>query len=592
MADLKISALPRKSALASNDLIPIVDLQFGTQNYVNKKTTIGDIVATVGGAVTELIGAISSVNGQTGDVVIGVSNLGDTIIATPETGDILRYDSAANKWVNIPFIVAGKISADYLPSYVDDVVEYSTLAEFPSNGESGKIYVAIDTRLIYRWSGSIYVEIGNVSAADWASITNKPNTFTPPVATSETLGGVKIGSGIFVNVDGIISVNTNYAATNHTHGSLTNDGKIGTAPNRIIYTTADGLLAARNPDDNTAAIINLHNLGRVSFRETVAADLGLVIDHDSVTFSDSTVQTTAWTGVINWSGVQDLPGAIAEVAAIDDLAAYIDERKVTSTAFTVKGVEQGIYNDNTEIPQGTPLETIIKNMLQKVIPPVYRQPILTLNTSPAAQVYEIGTNLTALLSITWDKRDAGDATAFRFLKNNVVIHGITGSSLNPVTFLHSDSFILTSATTFTAQVDHAQGPQLLDNMENPSGVPIAARNNLNSGSRVFTPRFKIFYGVSASEALDSAGILTLSSELSTTLNQSRTFTAANAFIYFAWPASYGNGSFTVGGLPNSAWIKTTVSFTNSVNYTSDYFVYRSQFRQNGSNIAVVATQVS
>ena len=53
----------------------------------------------------------------------------------------------------------GKVLASQLPSYVDDVSEYASLAAFPATGESGKIYVATDSNLTYRWSGSAYVEI-------------------------------------------------------------------------------------------------------------------------------------------------------------------------------------------------------------------------------------------------------------------------------------------------------------------------------------------------------------------------------------------------------------------------------------------------
>lgn len=53
----------------------------------------------------------------------------------------------------------GKVPAAQLPSYVDDVLEYSTKAQFPQTGETGKIYVAKDTNLIYRWTGTQYLEI-------------------------------------------------------------------------------------------------------------------------------------------------------------------------------------------------------------------------------------------------------------------------------------------------------------------------------------------------------------------------------------------------------------------------------------------------
>lgn len=54
-------------------------------------------------------------------------------------------------------LVDGKVPSSQLPSYVDDVLEFANLASFPATGESGKIYIAIDTNLTYRWGGSSYV---------------------------------------------------------------------------------------------------------------------------------------------------------------------------------------------------------------------------------------------------------------------------------------------------------------------------------------------------------------------------------------------------------------------------------------------------
>ena len=52
-----------------------------------------------------------------------------------------------------------KIPSAYLPGYVDDVLEYNSLSNFPATGEAGKIYVAKDTNKTYRWSGTQYTEI-------------------------------------------------------------------------------------------------------------------------------------------------------------------------------------------------------------------------------------------------------------------------------------------------------------------------------------------------------------------------------------------------------------------------------------------------
>ena len=78
------------------------------------------------------------------------------------TGQLANYIPSSEKGaVNgvCPLDGTGKVSSTYLPSYVDDALEYANLASFPVSGETGKIYVAIDTGKAYRWTGSVYVEI-------------------------------------------------------------------------------------------------------------------------------------------------------------------------------------------------------------------------------------------------------------------------------------------------------------------------------------------------------------------------------------------------------------------------------------------------
>lgn len=53
----------------------------------------------------------------------------------------------------------GKVAAAQLPSYVDDILEFDELGDFPATGEGGKIYVELEFGKLYRWSGSAYVEI-------------------------------------------------------------------------------------------------------------------------------------------------------------------------------------------------------------------------------------------------------------------------------------------------------------------------------------------------------------------------------------------------------------------------------------------------
>lgn len=65
----------------------------------------------------------------------------------------------------------GKVPTSQLPSFVDDVLEYSDQGSFPSTGETGKIYIAQDTNKTYRWSGTAYVEISSSLALGTTSST-------------------------------------------------------------------------------------------------------------------------------------------------------------------------------------------------------------------------------------------------------------------------------------------------------------------------------------------------------------------------------------------------------------------------------------
>lgn len=65
----------------------------------------------------------------------------------------------------------GKVPTSQLPSYVDDVLEYTAKANFPTTGEDGKIYVDETTNKTYRWGGSAYVEISSSLALGTTSST-------------------------------------------------------------------------------------------------------------------------------------------------------------------------------------------------------------------------------------------------------------------------------------------------------------------------------------------------------------------------------------------------------------------------------------
>ena len=54
-------------------------------------------------------------------------------------------------------------------SVLEEVLTFPTLGDFPTTGETGKVYIAEDTGFIYRWSGSAYIQLTDQTAI-WGQI--------------------------------------------------------------------------------------------------------------------------------------------------------------------------------------------------------------------------------------------------------------------------------------------------------------------------------------------------------------------------------------------------------------------------------------
>lgn len=105
---------------------------------------------------TDLTGILSGNGSNVGTTVVnkayvGLSNVDNTSDASKPVSTAVQ--TALNLKADL---VGGLVPANQLPGYVDDVLEFANLAAFPVTGESGKIYVALNTNLTYRWTGSVY----------------------------------------------------------------------------------------------------------------------------------------------------------------------------------------------------------------------------------------------------------------------------------------------------------------------------------------------------------------------------------------------------------------------------------------------------
>jgi hypothetical protein len=115
-----------------------------------------DIVLNVTPSVVEI-----NINSLVGNFGVNWGQIGGTLTNQTDLNTALGLKAD---------LVGGKVPSSQLPSYVDDVVEVANYAALPATGETGKIYVTIDTNYIYRWTGSVYVEIKDSSAV-WGAIT-------------------------------------------------------------------------------------------------------------------------------------------------------------------------------------------------------------------------------------------------------------------------------------------------------------------------------------------------------------------------------------------------------------------------------------
>lgn len=208
----------------------------GTAATVNTGTAQGNVpvVQADGKLLASLLPDLSgtyvpvrtTINGKplTGNVTLEAADVG-AIQATEKgaAGGVAELDST------------GKVPAAQLPSYVDDVQEFDTLSAFPETGEDGIIYIASDTNLTYRWSGSKYVEIspslalgetastayrgdrgktaydhsqttGNPHSTTYEEVGAAPESHVDVQASASVLGHIKAGTGFSVGADGTMTL--------------------------------------------------------------------------------------------------------------------------------------------------------------------------------------------------------------------------------------------------------------------------------------------------------------------------------------------------------------------------------------------------
>ena len=212
-----------------------------------------------------------------------------------------------------------RIPTEYLPSYVDDVVEgtYTDGATSPV-GESGKIYVDTFTNKTFRWSGSKYVEISSSLALGSTSST----------AYRGDLGAQN--SSDISTLQGLMSTAQNNISTLQTaegqNVKLTGDQTIN-GNKQFNNLSVQNELVIKKSGSTIEATLDINN---------VTSNVTVSLPNTSGTLAVDAVATTSNKGLMSSDMVTKLNGIASGATA----------NTGTVTSVTIKG-GTGILVDNT-----------------------------------------------------------------------------------------------------------------------------------------------------------------------------------------------------------------------------------------------------
>ena len=209
---------------------------------------------------------LGSVENKSSATIRGEITGGNVTTALGYTPENAAQKGAAGGYA--PLDGTGKVASTYLPSYVDDVLEFANLAAFPVTGETGKMYVVLDTNKVYRWSGSAYVEISGSPGSTDAVPEGASNLyFTAARVLGTVLSGLSTATNAVITAaDTVLSalgklqkqISDNLTTlTNHTSNTsnphATTAAQVGAVSTGAVTTSGLTMSTARLLGRNTAS---------------------------------------------------------------------------------------------------------------------------------------------------------------------------------------------------------------------------------------------------------------------------------------------------------------------------------------------------
>ena len=237
----------------SNTILTLSNTAVNPGSYGNNASTLQATVDAKGRVTGLSAVAIRQATLVLPGIVQLIDSVSDTTITAAATPNAVKqaYDIAA---AAIPMSLkganngvaeldaSGLVKSSQLPSYVDDVLEFAIQGAFPATGESGKIYVALDSGRIYRWTGSQYIEISAVVGnSDSAT---KLATARTIAVSGDGAGSVSFDGSANVNISlvlantGVAAATYNASPVGHTPFTVDAKGRITAVGNDVLITPA------------------------------------------------------------------------------------------------------------------------------------------------------------------------------------------------------------------------------------------------------------------------------------------------------------------------------------------------------------------
>jgi hypothetical protein len=221
-------------------------------------------------------------------------------------------------------LVNGKVPASQLPSFVDDVIEVANYAALPIPGATGVIYITLDTNKVYRWTGSVYVEIasGSTNLSYTAGVSD--GTVNSDTGTDATIPlADTTNAGLFSAEE---KTKLSGIATGANVGVVPNAPITGATKTKITY-DSKGLVTA-GADATTADIAD-----SINKRYVTDANLVVIGNTSGTNTGDQNLQQ-----VLNQGSTANT-GVILDISNTQGVLINLAEYSVGFTVSTVAGAD-------------------------------------------------------------------------------------------------------------------------------------------------------------------------------------------------------------------------------------------------------------